>query len=70
MEAAEQPERFRRVAPTGAALSWAILLVLVVIWGSTFAGLRIAVETCGCGLRTSGNGAGHIVASDNYMQPA
>ena len=35
--------RLRR--PTGAALNWAILLVLVVIWGSTFAGIRIGVET-------------------------
>lgn len=45
MVAAEQPGRSRRVAPTGAALNWAILLVLVVIWGSTFAGIRMAVET-------------------------
>ncbi len=45
MEAAEQPGRSRRVAPTGAALNWIILLVLVVVWGSTFAGIRIAVET-------------------------
>lgn len=45
MEAAEQPGRSRRVAPTGAALNWSILLVLVVIWGSTFAGIRIAVQT-------------------------
>jgi len=45
VEAAEQPGRFRRVAPTGAALNWSILLVLVVIWGSTFAGIRMAVET-------------------------
>jgi drug/metabolite transporter (DMT)-like permease len=45
VEAAEQPGRFRRVAPTGVALSWTVLLVLVVIWGSTFAGIRMAVET-------------------------
>ncbi|MDP3736493.1 MAG: DMT family transporter [Hyphomonadaceae bacterium] len=32
-------------APTGAALNWTLLLVLVVIWGSTFAGIRIGVET-------------------------
>lgn len=30
---------------TGGALSWAALLLLVVIWGSTFAGIRIGVET-------------------------
>jgi len=30
---------------SGDALSWAALLLLVVIWGSTFAGLRIGVET-------------------------
>lgn len=30
---------------TGASLSWAALLLLVVIWGSTFAGIRIGVET-------------------------
>lgn len=30
---------------TGDALSWATLMLLVVIWGSTFAGLRIGVET-------------------------
>jgi drug/metabolite transporter (DMT)-like permease len=35
----------RIVAPSGSALSWAVLLVLVVIWGSTFAGIRIGVET-------------------------
>ncbi len=29
----------------GDALSWATLMLLVVIWGSTFAGLRIGVET-------------------------
>lgn len=45
MEAAEQQGQVRRVAPTGAALNWAILLILVVTWGSTFAGIRIAVET-------------------------
>jgi drug/metabolite transporter (DMT)-like permease len=31
--------------PTGAALNWTILLILVAIWGSTFAGIRIGVET-------------------------
>jgi drug/metabolite transporter (DMT)-like permease len=37
----------RTAAPrlTGDALSWAALLLLVVIWGSTFAGIRIGVET-------------------------
>ncbi len=30
---------------SGDALSWAALLLLVVIWGSTFAGIRIGVET-------------------------
>ena len=30
---------------TGTALSWAALMLLVVIWGSTFAGIRIGVET-------------------------
>lgn len=29
----------------GTALSWAVLLFLVVIWGSTFAGIRVGVET-------------------------
>lgn len=47
MEAAEgktaSSARFR--APTGVALNWAILLILVVTWGSTFAGIRIGVET-------------------------
>ena len=32
-------------APSGAGLNWTLLLVLVVIWGSTFAGIRIGVET-------------------------
>jgi drug/metabolite transporter (DMT)-like permease len=32
-------------APSGALLNWIILLVLVVIWGSTFAGIRIGVQT-------------------------
>lgn len=48
MEAAEGRKASsgsRIVAPTGSALSWAVLLVLVVIWGSTFAGIRIGVET-------------------------
>lgn len=30
---------------TGNALSWAALLLLVVIWGSTFAGILVGVET-------------------------
>lgn len=30
---------------TGHGLSWAALILLVLIWGSTFAGLRIGVET-------------------------
>lgn len=30
---------------TGNALSWAALLLLVVIWGSTFAGITLGVET-------------------------
>lgn len=36
-----------RMAPrlSGNALSWAALLLLVVIWGSTFAGISIGVET-------------------------
>lgn len=32
-------------APSGAALNWTILFILVLIWGSTFAGIRMAVET-------------------------
>lgn len=35
----------RSVGLTGMALSWATLIVLVVIWGSAFAALRIAVTT-------------------------
>lgn len=30
---------------TGNGLSWAALILLVVIWGSTFAGVRVGVET-------------------------
>ncbi|MFZ4687249.1 MAG: EamA family transporter, partial [Hyphomonadaceae bacterium] len=48
METAEgKAKTFRPAAPrlTGDALSWAALLLLVVIWGSTFAGIRIGVET-------------------------
>jgi drug/metabolite transporter (DMT)-like permease len=45
VEAAGQQGQFRRFAPTGAALNWTILLILVVTWGSTFAGIRAAVET-------------------------
>ena len=41
---AEGPER-AKLRLTGASLSWAALLLLVVIWGSTFAGIRIGVET-------------------------
>ena len=49
MEAGEQtsdvstPASSRRL--TGHGLSWAALILLVVIWGSTFAGLRVGVET-------------------------
>lgn len=32
-------------APRADAVSWAALLFLVVVWGSTFAGIRIGVET-------------------------
>jgi drug/metabolite transporter (DMT)-like permease len=32
-------------APSGATLNWTLLFILVLIWGSTFAGIRIAVET-------------------------
>ncbi len=48
METAEgKVKTIRRAAPrlTGDALSWAALLLLVLIWGSTFAGIRIGVET-------------------------
>ncbi len=46
MEAADDQSQIGRAAPaSGAALNWAILLILVVVWGSTFAGIRIAVET-------------------------
>ncbi len=37
------PASSRRL--TGHGLSWAALILLVVIWGSTFAGLRVGVET-------------------------
>ena len=30
---------------TGSGLSWAALILLVIIWGSTFAGTRVGVET-------------------------
>lgn len=45
--AAEKAGASPRMAPrlSGNALSWAALLLLVVIWGSTFAGIRIGVET-------------------------
>jgi drug/metabolite transporter (DMT)-like permease len=49
VEAGEQtsdvstPASSRRL--TGHGLSWAALILLVVIWGSTFAGLRVGVET-------------------------
>lgn len=47
METAEEKPGSHRAAPilSGAGLSWAVLLLLVVIWGSTFAGIRIGVET-------------------------
>lgn len=35
----------RRPGLTGGSLNWAALLLLVAIWGSTFAGMRIGVET-------------------------
>ncbi|HOY78183.1 MAG TPA: DMT family transporter [Hyphomonadaceae bacterium] len=40
-DAATRPSR----RLTGNGLSWAALILLVVIWGSTFAGVRIGVET-------------------------
>ena len=45
--AAEKAGASPRMAPrlSGNALSWAALLLLVVIWGSTFAGISIGVET-------------------------
>lgn len=46
---------------TGAALSWAALLLLVVIWGSTFAGIRVGVETISPGWLVAGRlGSGAI----------
>ena len=49
MEAGEQASgassRVMARAFSGHGLSWAALILLVVIWGSTFAGLRIGVET-------------------------
>lgn len=48
METAEGKAKALRPAArklTGDALSWAALFLLVVIWGSTFAGIRIGVET-------------------------
>lgn len=46
MEAAEGQGPGRGVRlPSGAALNWTLLLVLVITWGSAFAGIRIAVET-------------------------
>jgi drug/metabolite transporter (DMT)-like permease len=49
VETAEQGEGARQKArvktPSGAALNWTLLFILVLIWGSTFAGIRIAVET-------------------------
>lgn len=46
METAEkQPGSQKAALLSGAGLNWAILLLLVVIWGSTFAGIRIGVET-------------------------
>ena len=43
MEAAE--EKASPSVPAADALSWAVLFILVAIWGSTFAGIRIGVET-------------------------
>lgn len=49
METGEQASGVSSGAPfrrlTGHGLSWAALILLVVIWGSTFAGLRVGVET-------------------------
>ena len=48
MESVGDDARAPRLAPprlTGDALSWAALLLLVVIWGSTFAGILVGVET-------------------------
>ncbi len=48
METAEEASGVSRRVPrrlSGDALSWAALLLLVVIWGSTFAGIRMGVET-------------------------
>ena len=48
MATAEETSGARRPVSrrlTGDALSWAALILLVVIWGSTFAGIRIGVET-------------------------
>lgn len=48
METAEGKAKTIRPAAarlSGDALSWAALMLLVVIWGSTFAGIRIGVET-------------------------
>jgi drug/metabolite transporter (DMT)-like permease len=45
VEAADQQTGSRLKAPSGAALNWTLLFILVLIWGSTFAGIRIAVET-------------------------
>lgn len=47
MESAAEKAGASGMAPrlTGNTLSWAALLLLVVIWGSTFAGIRIGVET-------------------------
>jgi drug/metabolite transporter (DMT)-like permease len=42
-QAREQGRQSPRLS--GDALSWAALLLLVVIWGSTFAGIRVGVET-------------------------
>ena len=39
---------------TGAGLSWAALMLLVVIWGSTFAGIRVGVETIAPGWLVAG----------------
>lgn len=46
---------------TGAALSWAALMLLVVIWGSTFAGIRVGVETITPGWLVAGRLTGGTV---------
>jgi drug/metabolite transporter (DMT)-like permease len=45
LEGEATPASFTRRLPSGMALNWLVLLVLVMIWGSTFAGIHIGVET-------------------------